>query len=167
MVSHNSHRLSSPLCIPFFSAFLWINFKVPVFKLTDFFFFFYLIDSAFYSLLHFSFHLLYSSASEFLLGSFLNYFCHFLKLIILLIIVLLILLNCLFVLFCSSLSFLNTAILNSLSDKLQLSRPSESVTRRLLWSSGGSIFPWFFMFFEVLHCCPLVFNDCLLQCVQT
>lgn len=45
---------------------------------------------------------------------------------------------------CSSMSFLKTAILNSLLGKVQASVSLRSVPRRLLWSSGSVMFPWFF-----------------------
>ena len=105
------------------------------------------------SLLHFAFHSLYSSAPKFLFGSFFKWFISLLNFSFYSCIIFLILLNCLSVFSCSSLSFLKTAILSSLSGKLQISMSLRSVTRRLLWSFGSVMFPWFITFLGVSHFC--------------
>lgn len=67
----------------------------------------------------------------------------------------------------SLLSFLKTTVLKDLRSKLHICITLWSVIGKLLYPSGGVMFPWFFMFLEVFHCSltfqypasPLVFTD--------
>lgn len=80
-------------------------------------------------------------------------------------VVFLISLNCLSGFSYSSLNFVKTDISNYLLGKWWISISMGSVTRKLLCSSGGILFPWFFMFLEVLHCWLLIWRSThLLQC---
>ena len=60
---------------------------------------------------------------------------------------------------CSSLSFLKAAVLNSFLGKSQISVSLGSVVEGLWWSLGNFLFPWFFIFLVVLHCCFAIWSD--------
>ena len=124
---------------------LWLgNFQVLLFcLLTDLFCYW-------CSLLYFSFHSLYSSASEFVW--FLLIFSISVKFLILFV-------------YCFS-NFVDLSLCFLWTQRVswkqhvwihyQINHRSPClglVTGRLLWPFGGVMFPWFFIFLEVLHCC--------------
>lgn len=76
-------------------------------------------------------------------------------------IVFLISLNCLSVSSCSSPSFLKAMTLNYLLHKAQISISLGLVTGKFLYSFGGVMFPWIFMFLEILHYCLHIWRSLL------
>lgn len=72
-------------------------------------------------------------------------------------IIFLIPLNCLSVFYSRSLSFLQITILNSFPRKIAHLHFGKGFTRKLC-SFGYDIFPWFFMFLQVLHCCLCIWK---------
>lgn len=92
---------------------------------------------------------------------FFYYFSNFyvsVRLIIFSCIIILILLNCLARFLFSSLNIFKITVFNSLSDKSQISTLG-SITGKLLCSSVGDMFPWYFMFLEALHFCLHVWRS--------
>lgn len=71
-----------------------------------------------------------------------------------------ILLNCIPLFYCSSSSFHETT-LDVFIRHLHIFISFRSVTGKVLSSSGDVMLSWFFMFFEVLHCCFHIWRNCL------